>query len=164
MNAIVESVRCLWVPLEGGNLLLPNIAIAEVTGYQPLDPIQNGPDWLLGTLRWRARLLPVVSMESLCGFAAPRGKPGAHISVLNSVVEDSTLPFYAMVTAQIPRLINVDAGKLSDPRQAVRSLPDTVTDCIRIGNEEALIPNLEIIQKRVETGCALLPEITPEHL
>ena len=53
MNAVVESVRSLWVPLDGINLLVPNVAIAEVINYQPLDLLEEGPEWLLGSLRWR---------------------------------------------------------------------------------------------------------------
>ena len=45
MNAVVESVRSLWVPLNGVNLLVPNVAIAEVINYQPLDLIQDGPEF-----------------------------------------------------------------------------------------------------------------------
>ena len=154
MNAIVESVRSLWVPLEGVNLLVPNVAIAEVINYQPLDLIQGGPDWLLGALRWRDQVLPVLSMESLCGFALPQGESGARISIMNSVKGGSGLPFYAMVTAGIPRLINADAEALGDSTLTARSLPDTVADCVQIGNEEALIPNLEIIQTLVESSWA----------
>lgn len=152
MNAVVESVRSLWVPLEGVNLLVPNVAVAEVINYQPLDLIQEGPDWLLGGLRWRDQVLPVLSMESLCGFGLPQGERGARISVLNSVKGNSALPFYAIVTAGIPRLISADADALGDSMLAARSLPDTVADCVQIGNEEALIPNLEIIQALVESS------------
>ena len=152
MNAVVESVRSLWVPLEGVNLLVPNVAVAEVINYQPLDLIKEGPDWLLGGLRWRDQVLPVLSMESLCGFGLPQGERGARISVLNSVKGNSPLPFYAIVTAGIPRLISADADALGDSMLAARSLPDTVADCVQIGNEEALIPNLEIIQTLVESS------------
>lgn len=156
MNAVVESVRSLWVPLEGGNLLVPNVAIAEVINYQPLDLIQNGPDWLLGSLRWRDHVLPVLSMESLCGLGLPHSERGARISILNSVKGGSALPFYAMVTAGIPRLISADADALGDSMLATRSLPETVADCVQIGNEQALIPNLEIIQALVESSWAKL--------
>ncbi len=146
MNAVVESVRSLWVPLEGVNLLLPNVAIAEVINYQPLDMIQSGPDWLLGGLRWRDQLLPIVSMERLCGFDLPQGGRGARISVLNSVQPDSGLTFYAMVTAGIPRLFSADEEALGPSMMATNNLPDTVADCVQIGSEQALIPNLEIVQ------------------
>jgi hypothetical protein len=33
---------------------------------------------------------------------------------------------------------------------AARTLPDTVADCVQIGSEEALIPDLTVIQTLVE--------------
>ena len=149
MNAVVESVRSLWVPLEKVNLLLPNVAIAEVINYQPLDLIQDGPDWLLGRLQWRDKVLPVVSMERLCGLSVPQAERGSRISVLNSVQDDASLPFYAMVTAGIPRLFSADADALGGSMLSTRSFPETVADCVQIGSEEALVPNLEIIQRLV---------------
>ena len=57
MNAVVESVRSLWIPLEGINLMLPNGAVAAVINYQPLDMVENGPHWLLGVVRWRESVM-----------------------------------------------------------------------------------------------------------
>ena len=152
MNAVVESVRSLWVPLDGVNLLVPNVAIAEVINYQPLDLIQDGPEWLLGCLRWRDQELPVISMESLCGHSLPQAEHSARISVLNSVQAQSEMPFYAMVTADIPRLIYADADALGESLAPIRTLPDSVADCVQIGNEEALIPDLDIVQNVVASA------------
>ena len=149
MNAVVESVRSLWLPLESTNLLVPNVAIAEVLNYQPLDLIEGGPDWLLGCLRWRDKELPVISIERLCGYNLPRGERGSRICILNSVSAEPNLPFFAMVTAGIPRLFNANADTLSDSIAAARTLPDTVADCVQIGRDEALIPNLTVIQALV---------------
>ncbi len=146
MNAVVESVRSLWVPLDGVNLLLPNVAIAEVVNYQPLDTLPSGPDWLLGALRWRDQQLPIISMERLCGFNLPQSERGARISVLNSVQADSDMPFYAIVTAGIPRLFSADEEALGPSLMAANNLPGTVADCVQIGSEQALIPNLEVVQ------------------
>jgi len=55
-----------------------------------------------------------------------------------------------MVTAGIPRLFNADADALADSIAAARTLPDTVADCVQMGREEALIPNLSVIQALVE--------------
>jgi len=154
MNAVVESVRTLWVPLENVNLLVPNVAIAEVINYQPLDLIHDGPDWLLGCLRWREQELPVVSVERLCGFSLPQGARGSRISVINSTIPGSDLPFYAIVTADIPRLFSADEDALGDSMLAERELPDTVADRVKIGNEEALLPDLENIQTMVGKAWA----------
>ncbi len=146
MNAVVESVRSLWVPLEGVNLLLPNVAIAEVINYQPVDIIQSGPDWLLGGLRWRDQQLPIISMERLCGFNLPQGGGRARISILNSVQSATDMPFYAIVTSGIPRLFNADEEALGPSLMATGNFPETVADCVQIGSEQALIPNLSVVQ------------------
>ena len=161
MNAVVESVRSLWVPLEGVNLLLPNVAVAEVINYQPLDMIQSGPDWLLGSLRWREKLLPIISMEGLCGFSLPQGGRGARISILNSVQADSDMPFYAIVTAGIPRLFSADEEALGPSLMAANNLPDTVADCVQIGSEQALIPDMEVVQTVVSgVWKGLAPQVS----
>ncbi len=150
MSATAESVRSLWIPLEGINLMLPNVAVAEVINYQPLELVDNGPDWLLGALRWRELEMPVIALESICGFDLPgRGKT-PRLSVVNSVLAGSDLPFYAIVTTGIPRLVMADEDALGGSELAGRELPETVADVVSIGSESALIPNLELIQKLVE--------------
>lgn len=157
MNAVVESVRSLWLPLVNTNLLVPNVAIAEILDYQPLDLVEGGPDWLLGRLRWRDEELPVISIERLCGYSLPQGERGSRISIFNSVRAETNLPFFAMVTVGIPRLFNADADVLGDSIAVARTLPDTVADCVQIGNEEALIPNIAVIQALVEKAWAKVP-------
>ncbi|MCO6413644.1 MAG: chemotaxis protein CheW [Thiogranum sp.] len=156
MNAVVNAVRALWVPLHEINVLLPNVAIAEVINYQPLELLQDGPDWLLGKLRWRNHELPTVSMERICGYDLPQSECGARISIVNSVKPRPVLPFFAMVTAGIPRLFNADADALGDSTLASGSLPHTVDDCVRIGSEDALIPNLVAIQSMLEEAWSKL--------
>ena len=150
MNAVVESVRSLWLPLENTNLLVPNVAIAEVLNYRAPDPVQDGPDWLLGRLYWRDQDLPVISIERLCGYSLPQSERGSRIAIINSVSAESSLRFFAMVTAGIPRLFNADADDLGESIAAARTLPETVADCVQIGSEDALIPNIAVIQALVE--------------
>ena len=150
MNAVVEKVRSLLVPLEELSLLAPNVAIAEVINFQPLDLVAGGPEWLLGRLRWRNQELPVVSMERLLGLDPPESGRGARIAVFNTVKPDTMLPFFAVVTAGIPRLFNADADSLGASLRSDRNFPATVADCIEIDSEAALIPDLEVIQALVE--------------
>ncbi len=150
MNAVVETVRSLWVPLAELRLLVPNVAIAEVINYQPLDLVQDGPEWLLGRLRWRNQELPVVAMERLLGFDLCQPERGARISVFNSVRPNANLPFFATVTAGIPRLFNADADALGESLRSDREFAPTVADCVQIGSEEALIPDLGAVQAHIE--------------
>ena len=104
MNAVVETVRSLWVPLNDLGLLVPNVAIAEVINYQPLDMVQDGPEWLLGVMRWRDQELPVVSMERLLGFESGAGTFG-----------------YVVFQAAIPLGLGAILGAFTGVKLAVKS-------------------------------------------
>ena len=149
MNAIVDTVRSLWVPLQDVNLLVPNVAVAEVIGYQPFELVESDCDWLLGSLRWRGQTIPVISMEALCGQPAPGGDRSARIAIVNSTRPDASLDFYAMVTTGIPRLINADDDALGEAVDT-DGLPYTVASQVQIGSERALIPDLQKVQEQVE--------------
>ncbi len=156
MNAAVESVRSLWVPLSELNLLVPNVAIAEVINYQPVELIDQGPDWLIGKILWRDQEVPVISMERMLGFEQKSSMFGARISIVNSVNRNSEVPFFAMVTTGIPRLFSAEADALGD--SVLDDVPnkEMVADAVQIGSEQALIPNLEKIQREIEAGWKLL--------
>lgn len=151
MNIVKNSVRSLVVPMGGMDMLVPNVAIAEVINFQPIDPVHEGPDWLLGKLRWRDQDVPVISIEKICGFDAQVEAKKPQISIMNSVQPESTLKFYAVVTAGIPRLIQMDEETAGASRKSDKEpLTEGVSDCLSIADEDAFIPNLEVIQSMVE--------------
>ena len=53
------------VPLQKSNVLIPEITVAEVIPYEPLQRVQDTPDWFLGFLGWRGVQVPVASFEML---------------------------------------------------------------------------------------------------
>ena len=57
----------LLVPLADRTLLLPNVAIAELIGWQHGDPSSDSPPWHLRQITWRDRELPLISFEAACG-------------------------------------------------------------------------------------------------
>jgi chemosensory pili system protein ChpC len=157
MDAVVESVRSLWISLDGVALLVPNVAIAEVFEPEALLDVEDGPEWLSGSVRWRGQEIPVVSMESLCGYESRGGAGKARICVINSLLAESGMPFYAMSATAIPRLVNVEAGTLGESLVATGDdLPDTVADLVRMDGGEAVIPNLPVIQRMVESAWSAI--------
>ena len=149
MKTAVESVRSLWVPLAGTHLLLPNVAVAEVISHQPYETLSEGPDWLIGVLRWREVQVPVVSMERLFGLPGAAGPERSRIAVINSVIGDSGLPFYAIVTSGIPRLFSADEEALGEALEREADTPETVACRVRIGSEVALVPDMVAVQSLV---------------
>ena len=150
MSAVIDKVRSLWIPLRGMNLLLPNVAVAEVVPYREPELIEAGPDWLLGVFHWRDQRIPMVSYEAFCKQAAPESADRARILVLNTPQGDSRLPFLAMATSGIPRLFLADNEGLDDVLGAEHFASDHSLSAVRIGSEQADIPDLTRVYREVE--------------
>lgn len=147
MTTTPDKLRSMWIPLRGVNMLLPNVAVAEVSNYQVPEEQPGAPDWMLGTACWREQVLPVVSLEILCGHKVPANMACSRLIVVNSVRPGSPVRFYAIVAAGLPRLL-----KFSE------EIPDRIEACelealrcrVVVGREKAVIPNLDHIQGLLE--------------
>ena len=147
MQASQEKIRSLWVPLRGMNLLLPNMAVTEISSYRVPEALPDMPEWLLGTVKWGGQDIAVISLEALCGIRVPSNPVFSRLMIVNSVRRDSKVQNYAIVTAGLPGLI-----------QFGHDTPDEYSDfeeeglhcMVRIGNEEAIIPDLDHLQGMLE--------------
>ena len=71
MEGTRDKVRSLWVPLREMNLLLPNVAVAEIGSYRAPEARADMPEWFLGMVKWREKTIPVISLEAVCGLNVP---------------------------------------------------------------------------------------------
>lgn len=141
-----DAIRSLLLPLEDDNLLLPGTVVAEVVGYVPPEPAGNGsPDWLLGSIDWRGQRVPCVAFESLGGQSVPEGAGArARLVVLKAVGEDPTMPYIAVRTRSIPRLINVEREGLEIRDEEMP--PQGIQQAVLAHGEPALIPDLAAVE------------------
>lgn len=147
METTQDKIRSLWVPLRKLNLLLPNVAVAEIGSYRTPVPTSDMPEWYLGTVRWQDQDIPVMSLESLVGLSVPSNPVFSRLMILNSVHPDSPVRNYAIVTAGLPGLIHFE----NDTASEYHPIADPGLKCIvRIGNEEAVIPDLDYLQTLLE--------------
>lgn len=146
---IQDTVRTLIIPLQGRNLLLPNVAIAEVIPYIRPRAVDGGPEWLLGAISWRGLNIPLISFDRLHGQAADTTLAQARIAVFNSVRAGSNLGFYAVVTAGIPQLKRLNADALQELSAEVA---DGIISQVQIGDIQAAIPDLEALESAVAEG------------
>ncbi|MFF7706399.1 chemotaxis protein CheW [Pseudomonas sp. NPDC007930] len=102
-----HTLTALLLPLTDRQLLLPNVAVAELIDYRPGIAEPAAPSWHLGNIAWRRRELPLICFEAACGTAPAQGER-SHIIVLNGI-GGGTLPFYAMLVQGIPRSVKVDS-------------------------------------------------------
>jgi len=104
MNDNTNNLSCVMVPMNGRQLLLPNVSIAEVVDFSSAPAPADSPKWLTGVLEWRGLQLPVISYDAANGgeISEPAGNRG-RIVVLNTIGDHhDTIPFMALVTQGIP--------------------------------------------------------------
>jgi chemosensory pili system protein ChpC len=142
-----DRVRSLWIPLREINLLLPNLAVAEIGSYRVPESQPGLPEWLLGMVRWRQQSIPVISLEMMCGLDSVSNPVFSRLMVVNSVRPASPMLHYAIVTAGLPGLIQFDADTAADYEACSE---DGLLCVLRVGNEFAFIPDLDYIQGRLE--------------
>ncbi len=149
MRTRPDVIPSLLLPLHGKNLLLPNVAVAEVIPYDAVQPVAEAAEWLLGITRWRGQTIPVVSFEVVRGDHMPPLAEDARLVVLNTVQGDGGVDFYAVVTAGIPHLRSVTPDKL-DGVETFDGVPSAdELRRIRIEGEPAIIPDLKVLESLV---------------
>ena len=142
-----EKIRSLWVPLRDMNLLLPNVAVAEIGSYRLPEPQADMPAWFLGKVRWRGEYIPVISLEVICGMPESSNPVFSRLMFMNSVRSSSPVRHYAIVTAGLPGLIQLGNDTPDDYELYEK---DGLKCIVRIGNERAVIPDLDCLQGMLE--------------
>lgn len=140
----------LLLPLAGGNLLLPNAAVVEVSGYpETIEPVAGSPDWYLGHFDWRGLTLPMVEWERLMGLPAvadPGGRKSVAICHLFSA--DDTALFVGVETTGLPRLVPVTEAGLQ--AQAESAVPEScILGEVRLQDVMAYIPDLDALGRMI---------------
>lgn len=71
MTDEAEELYSLLVPLTDDRLIVPRACVAEVVRYTEPDEQEGAHSWMLGTVNWNGRQLPVVSYEGALGKDVP---------------------------------------------------------------------------------------------
>ena len=148
----VDSIRCLLIPLVDHNLVLPVAVVAEVVAYQEPDPLPERiaeQQWLLGFASWRDQKIPLLSMDAVLTGEQAAPSVRARIVVLKGIGKRTQLPYFGMLTQQLPRL-----KTFSEP--SVERLdefePMPGIHCqVLAGGEPALFPDLEELESQMHT-------------
>ncbi|HEX5840863.1 MAG TPA: chemotaxis protein CheW [Pseudomonas sp.] len=144
----VSSLTALLVPLADRNLLLPNVALAELIPYRAPQVSEGMPDWLLGQISWRDLRLPLLSFEAASDGQAQVGA-GARVAVLNALGGRPAVKFIALLVQGIPRSIKVGP----DLARAEVRLAPLELDAVNLGDGLVKIPDLiGLEQKLADAG------------
>ena len=86
-----NDIRGVLIQVARGRLLLPNATIAEVLSYAAPEPVADAPEWLLGRIRWRGWMVPLVAFSRLAGIADDRPGLGSKVLVLKALNTEKTV-------------------------------------------------------------------------
>jgi chemosensory pili system protein ChpC len=151
----VDELYSLLVPLANTRLILPRACVAEVVSFTPAaragDP---AAPWLIGTLEWNGREIPVISFEGACGLevALPSGRVRA--VVIRCLGDELDGGHFAIVTQGFPQLVRVNAAVLEPDASSGWGETSPVICQLRMINQRPLIPDLEQLEHMIAERLA----------
>ncbi|AWY41699.1 chemotaxis protein CheW [Pseudomonas putida] len=147
LNPRSINLTGLLLPLADRNLILPNVAVAELIDYQPAAFDLDTPPWYLGRVTWRNRQIPLLSFESACGNKIVIGER-ARIVILNALGGRPELKFIAMLVQGIPRSYKLDS-QLSYVDVPLCSLEKAA---VQVADQVAKVPDLMALEELLVTA------------
>ncbi len=144
MSKSHATVRCLLIPVGGGQILLPSAVIAEVSPYNKPKPVsENQPKWLLGIIDWRGQRVPLLSIEKALSLPVATSKKNRTV-ILYGLDFTQTMPFYAFKSADVPRTLAVTEEILTEPNTNLGA--GLVFDVKIDKTEKAWLPDLGYLE------------------
>jgi len=140
-------IASLYLPVSNKQLLLPNVSVAEVVAYQEPKKLNDGPEYFLGTIKWRGIDIPVVSYELANDLELNETSNNARVAVINTIGKNhESLPFFAIVTQGIPRLVKVSDDIIKKTEQK-KGVADSAL--INVDGEDATIPDISYLESLI---------------
>jgi chemosensory pili system protein ChpC len=125
---------------------VPRACVAEVVRYSPPVAREGGADWMLGTIGWNGRDLPVVAFEGAIGEDVPPPTGRTRVVVFYSMTGNVRSGFFGILTQGFPQLVRVNEEVLK--LQATEGWPEGAPVLCRVKmiNEFPLIPDLAALE------------------
>ncbi len=149
----INELYSLLIPLRRERILVPRMCVAEVIAFADTEKREDpaAPDWLLGTVEWNGRRVPVVSLEAGGDDAPVEGRRGSRsrIVIFHAIGKVLRSGYYGVLTQGFPQLVRVnrDVLTLEEDAPLLEGLPMLCR--VRMIHEFPLIPDLEQIERRI---------------
>lgn len=144
------------LPLLDGALLVPNATVAEVTIAGGLSSALSS-SFLLGTLLWRERDIPVLSFEGLRDGQLPSAFKIRHVAVLHGISNREKLPYFAVALSGMPhieRLISTDLEPLEAQTQPL------IHSVVRLLEQRLTIPDWDYMEQQIIATLSVAGQTT----
>jgi chemosensory pili system protein ChpC len=146
MSAESEELYSLLVPLSEDRLIVPRACVAEVVRFSKAEIQEGAENWMLGTVVWNGRPLPVVSFEGAVGKDIPAVTGRTRVVVFHASTGELKTGYFGILTQGFPQLVRVNRDVLK--LEAKKGWPeDAPVLCrVRMINEFPMIPDLEKLE------------------
>ena len=146
MTTETEELYSLLVPLADDRLIVPRTCVAEVVRFSNPDHEEGAHSWMLGTINWNGRQLPVVSYEGALGKDVPVVTGRTRVVVFLASTGHLKTGYFGVLTQGFPQLVRVNRDVLK--LDSTDSWPDDAPVLCRVKmiNEFPLIPDLEKLE------------------
>jgi chemosensory pili system protein ChpC len=147
MSAESEELYSLLVPLSEDRLIVPRACVAEVVRFPKADTEEGAENWMLGTVTWNGRPLPVVSFEGAIGKDIPMVTGRTRVVVFYASTGQLKTGYFGVLTQGFPQLVRVnrDVLKLESKDGWPEDAP--ILCRVRMINEFPMIPDLEKLER-----------------
>lgn len=151
MSAAAEELYSLLVPLSEDRLIVPRACVAEVVRFTKAEQQEGAHDWMLGTINWNGRQLPVVSFEGAIGKEVPVVTGRTRVVVFYANTGQLKTGYFGVLTQGFPQLVRVNRDVLK--LEAKDGWPEgaPVLCRVRMINEFPMIPDLEKLEAMLAT-------------
>ncbi len=149
MAASIDELYSLLIPLDAERLIVPRACVAEVVRFTAPDAVPDLPPWHLGLMNWNGRELPLISFEALQDNAVPEMSGRTRIVIFHALAQQLRARFFGIVTQGFPQLVRVNDEVLKLEDGTTQPDDSPVICKVRMINEYPLIPDLELIERRI---------------
>lgn len=146
MSDAAEELYSLLVPLADDRLIVPRTCVAEVVRFTNAERQEGSQDWLLGTVVWNGRPLPVISFEGTLGKEIPATTGRTRVVVFYGISGQLKTGYFGVLTQGFPQLVRVNRDVLKLDAKDGWPLEAPVLCRVRMINEFPMIPDLEKLE------------------
>jgi chemosensory pili system protein ChpC len=146
VSSTTEELYSLLIPLADERLIVPRACVAEVVRFTKPEQEEGAQDWMMGTVTWNGRMLPVVSFEGALGKDKPAATGRTRIVVFYASSGMLKTGFFGVLTQGFPQLVRLNEDVLQ--LHTTEGWPkDAPVHCrVKMINEFPLIPDLERLE------------------
>ena len=146
MSSETEELYSLLIPLAEDRLIVPRACVAEVVRFSSPEKEAGAHDWMLGSVTWNGRPLPVISFEGALGKDVPAITGRTRIVVFYASTGQLKTGYFGVLTQGFPQLVRVNKDVLQ--LHTTEGWPqDAPVLCrVKMINEFPLIPDLEKLE------------------